>query len=173
MPTAIIWVAVFGAVAAFAAFICTALGGADLASLSQRQFAQRAKGVVSGMVHHKFMQRYDKTGDVPDKAFRYWGYSTAHGTIGWLSGAAAIGRSTWYPCVQFEAEGRPVSWIAPKGFKKEEWRIGQPVEVLYNPTNPSDCLIVGDTAIRRSAAVHFACAVVLAVLAAVLFSVVP
>ena len=135
MPTAIIWVAVFGAVAAFAAFICTALGGADLASLSQRQFAQRAKGVVSG--------------------------------------AAAIGRSTWYPCVQFEAEGRPVSWIAPKGFKKEEWRIGQPVEVLYNPTNPSDCLIVGDTAIRRSAAVHFACAVVLAVLAAVLFSVVP
>ena len=135
MPTAIIWVAVFGAVAAFAAFICTALGGADLASLSQRQFAQRAKGVVSG--------------------------------------AAAIGRSTWYPCVQFEAEGRPVSWIAPRGFKKEEWRIGQPVEVLYNPTNPSDCLIVGDTAIRRSAAVHFACAVVLAVLAAVLFSVVP
>ena len=72
MPTAIIWVAVFGAVAAFAAFICTALGGADLASLSQRQFAQRAKGVVSGMVHHKFMQRYDKTGNVPDKAFRYW-----------------------------------------------------------------------------------------------------
>lgn len=65
-----------------------------------------------------------------------------------------------------------MSWIVPRGFKKEEWRIGRPVEVLYNPANPSDCLIVGGTAIRRSAAVHFACAVVLAVLAAVLFSVV-
>ena len=161
-----LWLVIAAVFVLVLALVFAILGGDDLSRLSGKRFSGRARGTVDGMVRHRFLQRYEKTGRVPDDAYHYWGYSTAHGVQFAL--LSALGRKNWYPCVQFSAGGRTVSSISPNGFGRDVWNIGQEVEVKYDPSNPAECLIVNQTALRRMAALHFGAALLCAVLAVAL-----
>lgn len=163
-PLLIVMLAV---IALAAALVFAVLGGDDLATLSGKRFSGKARGTVNGMIHHRFLQRYEKTGSIPESAYHYWGYRTPHGIKFALF--SALGRKNWYPCIQFSAGGQAVSSIAPHGFNKGVWDIGQEVEMQYDPANPSECLIINEGALRRAAAVHFAAALLCMVLAVALF----
>lgn len=159
------------AIAVLAAALCIMfliMGGSDLASSSKVRWAG-AKGAVTGMVHHRFMQQYDKTGEIPKAAYQYWGRTTVHG--GKFAFFSALSGNTWYPCVQYEAGGKPVISLSPYGFKKDSWQIGQPVQVLYERDNPQNCRVGGDREVHRQATGSFIAAGVCAVVAVVLIAV--
>ena len=43
----------------------------------------------------------------------------------------------WYPIVEFEADGRRISLESDEGGGRKAFYEGQPVEVLYDPDDPS------------------------------------
>ena len=52
----------------------------------------------------------------------------------------------WYPIVEFEAEGRRISLECEEGGGRKAFYEGQPVEVLYDPDDPSCFRLEGRSA---------------------------
>ncbi|MBQ7171752.1 MAG: DUF3592 domain-containing protein [Clostridia bacterium] len=55
--------------------------------------------------------------------------------------------TVYYPVIEFEADGKTVSVTGSSGQNPAKYRIGDQVELLYNPADPSEMLIRGETGV--------------------------
>lgn len=141
----------------------------DIVRLVQnRRLPAQAEGSVIGLVHHIPPQRYDKHGEVPDVAYKYWGRTTANALDAFSNLYQALTAWAWHPCVRFTVDGEQKEWIATLGSKQDAWTIGQRVQVRYNPASIIDCDIVGDKGLVHAIRSGFLWAAVFAVLGTVL-----
>lgn len=71
---------------------------------------------------------------------------------------------SWHPVVEFEADGRRISLESDEGGGRKRFYEGQPVEVLYDPDDPSSFHLegrsIGALMSRIFLAVGFGCIVI-------------
>ena len=129
-----LWIMVLGAACVVLGIFNAVWGFVEALMLRRaRRAPAKAEGVVCGLVRHRLPMRYEKQGDVPKVAYQYWGRTTANGAHGFLSIPQAMTQWNWYPCVRFTVNGGETEWIATGGSREGAWRIGQRVQVLYDP----------------------------------------
>ena len=132
-----LWIMVLGAACVVLGIFNAVWGFVEALMLRRaRRAPAKADGVVCGLVRHRLPMRYEKQGDVPKVAYQYWGRTTANGAHGFLSIPQAMTQWNWYPCVRFTVNGGETEWIATGGSREGAWRIGQRVQVLYDPARP-------------------------------------
>ena len=103
-------------------------------------------------------------------AYQYWGRTTANGARGFLSIPQAMTQWNWYPCVRFTVNGGETEWIATGGSREGAWRVGQRVQVLYDPARPGEYALDGDAAPMHAVRADFIWAVVLTAAGAALLA---
>lgn len=154
-------------VLAFANLIIAAV---DIVSVYQnRRLPEKTEGVIIGFVHHIPPQRYDKHGEVPDVAYKYWGRTTGNALSAFSSLYQALTAWAWHPCVRFTTkDGEEKAWIPILGSKKDAWTIGQSVQVRYDPASAAQYSIEGDKGPSHAVRSGFLWAAVFALIGVVL-----
>ena len=166
-----LWIMVLGAACVVLGIFNAVWGFVEALMLRRaRRAPAKAEGVVCGLVRHRLPMRYEKQGDVPKVAYQYWGRTTATGAHGFLSIPQAMTQWNWYPCVRFTVNGGETEWIATGGSREGAWRIGQRVQVLYDPARPGEYALDGDAAPMHAVRADFIWAVVLTAAGAALLA---
>jgi Protein of unknown function (DUF3592) len=80
------------------------------------------------------------------RVHRQWGHALvarAH-VVDHVLRPAGRGRMAPRPLIEFEAEGQTVRFSGPAGASPHRWRVGQSVEVAYDPLNPERVRLGGN-----------------------------
>ena len=99
------------------------------------------EGTVIGILKSGLFQ--NKTwGEFPQGVLIGWG--VARGEQHW-GGTLKMDVPPWFPCIVFEVDGKVYYVISGCGTIKDEWKLGQKVNVLYDPQNPRIMYLEGDS----------------------------